>query len=162
CNRNANVLGYFMALRFGFQGRYLSRLTNADMADHFAGRQTFYFTADGRCRGATEVLVNIDIDCHKSGTLAGAIAFAEHLRATHSPGLYFETSTNGNGVHCYLIVVKGDLGDQFLNATLGQLDRWLKAELVRDDWDVEAVEVKGHAPEFGWGCEKYELLTYKS
>ena len=48
-------------------GRRLSRLRNADMADHFAGRKTFYFTADGRS-AAPEVLINIDIDCHGSGT----------------------------------------------------------------------------------------------
>ena len=59
-------------------------------------------------------------------------------------------------------MVKHDLGDQGLNDKLRQLDRWLKAELARGGWDVEAVEVKGHAPEFGWGCEKYELLTYRS
>ena len=59
-------------------------------------------------------------------------------------------------------MVKGDLGDEGLNAALGQLDRWLKAELSRGDWDVEDVEVKGQAPEFSWGWEKFELMTYKS
>jgi hypothetical protein len=162
CNRNADVLDHFAALRSGYRGRHLCRLNNADMADHFAGGKTFYFTADGRCRGASEVLVNVDIDCHGSGSLAGAIAFAEHLKATRFPGLYHESSTNGNGVHGYVVVVKGDLGDEGLNSVLGQLDRWLKAELARGAWDVEAVEVKGHAPVFGWGCEKYELLTYRS
>ena len=132
------------------------------MADHSAGKKTFYFTADGRCRGATEVLINIDIDCHRSGSLAGAIAFAEHLRANWFPNLYFEANTNGNGVHGYLVVVKWDLGDKGINDKLRQFDRWLKAELAKGGWDVEAVEVKGHAPEFGWGCEKYELLTYRS
>lgn len=162
CNRNADVLGHFLAIQNGYPVRHLSRLTNADMADHFAGRKTFYFTTDGRCRGAVEILVKVDIDCHKAGSLAGAIAFAEHLRATRFPGLCFEASTSGNGVHGYLVVVKWDLGDQGLNDKLRQLDRWLKAELARGGWDVEAVEVKGHAPEFGWGCEKYELLTYRS
>src|SRR5690606_7865079 len=97
-----------------------------------------------------------------SGSLAGAIAFAEHLRDTRFPNLYFETSTNGNGVHGYIVVVKGDLGDEGLNAVLGLLDRWLKSELSRGSWDVENVEVKGQAPVFGWGWNKFELLTYKS
>ena len=131
------------------------------MTAHCDGRKTFYFTADGRSR-TNEVLVNIDIDCHGSGTLEGAVAFAEHLRATAFPGLYYETSTNGNGVHGYIVVVKYDLGDQGLNSVLGQLDRWLKAELARGDWDVENVEVKGQAPKFGWGADKYELRTYQS
>ena len=65
--------------------------SNADMADHFAGRKTFYFTADGRS-SAHEVLINIDIDCHGSGSLAGAIAFAEHLRDTRFPNLYYEVA----------------------------------------------------------------------
>ncbi len=162
CNRNVDVLAHFRSLRAGRWGRHLSRLSNADMADHFAGRKTYYFTADGRCSTTDEVLVNIDIDCHRSGTLAGALAFARHLRATRFPGLYFEASTNGKGVHGYVVVVKGDLGDIGLNPLLTRLDRELKAELVRGNWDVEGVEVKGHAPEFGWGRHKYELLTYKS
>ena len=114
----------------GWYGRRLSRLRNADMADHFAGRKTFYFTADGRS-GVPEVLINIDIDCHGSGSLAGAIAFAEHLKATRFPNLYYEVSTNGNGVHGYIVVSKGDLGDEGFNAALSSLDRWLKAELSR-------------------------------
>ena len=154
CNPNADVLGHFAALCSGYRDRHLSRLNNADMADHFAGKKTFYFTADGRCRVLTEVLVNIDIDCHRSGSLAGAIAFAEHLRATRFPNLYFEASTNGNGAHGYLVVVKGDLGDEGLNSVLGETDRRLKAELARGDWDVEAVEVKGQAPVFGWGARE--------
>ena len=113
----------------GWYGRRLCRLKNKDMADHFAGKKTFYFTADGRSKTA-EVLVNIDIDCHKSGSLAGAIAFAEHLKATKFPDLYFEASTNGKGVHGYIVVVKGNLGDEGLNGALSILDRWLKAELA--------------------------------
>ncbi len=131
------------------------------MDDHFAGRKTFYFTSDGRSSSA-EALVNIDIDCHGSGTLAGAIAFAEHLKAARFPSLYYEVSTNGNGVHGYIVVEKGDLGDDGLNGALIVLDRWLKAELSVGDWDVENVEVKGQAPEFTWGATKFELKGYKS
>lgn len=161
CNKNNDVLMFFRALRAGYWSHRLSRLSNADLADHFAGRKTFYFTADGRS-ATSEVLVNIDIDCHYSGSLGGALAFADHLRATRFPGLYFETSTNGNGVHGYFVVVKGDQGDEGLNTVLGRLDRWLKHELSKGNWDVEDVEVKGQAPEFTWGREKYELKTYKS
>lgn len=162
CNRNADVLAHFRCLREGSWSRHLARLPNAAMADHFAGRETFYFTADGRCNGTDEVLINIDIDCHRSGTLAGALAFARHLRDTRFPNLYFEASTHGKGAHGYIVVVKGDLGDIGLNPALQRLDRELKAELARGSWDVEDVEVKGHAPEFGWGWGKYELQTYKS
>jgi len=145
----------------GWYGRHLSRLRNADMTEHFAGRKTYYFTADGRS-ATPEVIINVDIDCHGSGSLAGAVAFAEHLRDTLLPNLYFEASTNGNGVHGYIVIVKGDLDDEGLNSALIVLDRWLKAELAKGLWDVENVEVKGQAPEFGWGRQKCELLTYKS
>jgi hypothetical protein len=33
----------------------------------------------------------------------------EHLKDTRFPGLYYETSTNGKGVHGYVVVEKGDL-----------------------------------------------------
>lgn len=161
CNKNDDILYQFQCLKMGWYGRRLSRLKNKDMADHFAGKKTYYFTADGRSR-TPEVLVNIDIDCHKSGTIQGAIAFAEHLKATKFPNLYFEASTNGNGVHGYLVVLKRSMGDEGLNLALGQLDLWLKAELSKGSWDVEDVEVKAHCPEFTWGNEKYELKTYKS
>ena len=161
CNRNAEVLARFLRLRAGCWGRPLSSLKDSNMGDHFAGRKTFYFTADGR-PATTEVLVNIDIDCHHSGSLDGAQAFARHLRDEHLPNLYFEASTNGKGAHGYLVVVKGDLGDEGLNTALGRLDRWLKHKLSQGDWHVENVEVKGQSPEFTWGDDKYELRTYKS
>jgi len=161
CNKNDDIKYHFQALRMGMWGRRLSRLKNDDIADHFAGKKTHYFTADGRS-SVPEVLVNIDIDCHDSGTLEGAVAFAEHLRATRFPDMYYEASTNGNGVHGYLVVVKGKLGTEALNPVLRMLDRWLKAELSKGKWDVEDVEIKGHAPEFTWGMQRLELQTYKS
>ena len=108
------------------------------------------------------MLINIDVDCHGFGTLSGAIAFAEHLKKTRFPGLYYGVSTNGNGVHGYIIVTKGDLGDEGLNGVLSVLDKWLKAELSKGSWNVENVEVKGQAPEFTWGTTKHELRSYKS
>ncbi len=159
-NKNDDIAYHFQCLRMGWYGRRLSRLKNQDMTDHFAGRKTYYFTADGTSK-TPEVLVNLDIDCHHSGSLEGAIAFAKHLKTIKFPGLYFEASTNGRGVHGYIVVVKGNLGDEGLNGTLVVLDRWLKAELTRGTWDVEAVEVKAHCPEFGWGREKYEIKSYK-
>ena len=160
-NKNDDVRYHFQCLKSGWFGRRLSRLTNADMSDHFGGTKTFYFTADGRS-STPEVLVNIDIDCHKSGSLAGAIAFAEHLRSAKFSNLYYEASTNGKGVHGYIVVEKGDLGDEGLNGALVVLDRWLEAELSNGYWDVEVVEIKGHCPEFTWGREKFELKSYKS
>src|SRR5580704_14505044 len=83
CNTNRKVLEAFS------RRRWLTRMTRAKFDAHFSGEETFYFTGNGRCR-SSETLVNLDIDCHKSGTLTGAIAFAAHLRAHHLPNLYFE------------------------------------------------------------------------
>jgi len=133
-NKNDDIKYHFQCLSMGWHGRRLSRLKNIDLTDHFENKKTYYFTADGRS-SVPEVLVNIDIDCHGSGSLAGAIAFAEHLKATLFPNLYYETSTNGNGVHGYIIVIKGDLGDEGLNSSLSMLDSWLKHELSSGKWD---------------------------
>jgi hypothetical protein len=130
-------------------------LTNAAMERHFAGRGTVYFTADGRVR-TPEVLLMIDVDCHRTGTYGAAIAFAEHLRDEHFPGLYFEPSTHGNGVHAYLILDTRGFGDERTHSLFGMLDRAIKG--IHAEWQarnpglvVEMVEVKGHPPRIDWG-----------
>jgi len=155
CNKNADVLNAFRT------GHWLSRMTNDDFDAHFEDRETFYFTANGSPR-CPEILVMIDIDCHGRGTLAGALEFARHLRDHHYPNLYFETSTNGNGVHAYVIVEKADLGDECVNDLLKRLDKHLKGILAHQDFDVELVEVKGTCPIFVWGTEKGQLTNYRS
>jgi len=104
----------------------------------------------------------IDIDCHKRGTLQGAIEFAEHLRSTLFPNLYFEVSTNGNGVHGYLIIEKSRLGAEMLNQLYDRLQFQLRQILKEQSFDVEGVELKGYCPVFKWGKAKRELLSYRS
>lgn len=125
------------------------------MARHFAGEATIYFTADGRIR-TPEVLLMIDVDCHRKGDLTSATAFAQHLRDHFFPGLYFEPSTNGNGVHAYLLLDTRGFGDERTHALFGMLDRALKG--IHADWqsrnpqrEVELVEVKGHPPRLAYG-----------
>lgn len=154
-NTNDEVLSAFRG------GRWLDRMTNADFEDHFSGKDTFYFTGNGSSK-AKEILVLIDIDCHKSGSLQGAIAFAEHLRKHHFPNLYFELSTNGNGVHGYLVLEKGEMAAEFLIPLLKRLDRHLKSLLSATTFDVEDVEIKGTPPVFTWGKRAGELANYKS
>jgi hypothetical protein len=155
CNKNRDVLEAFAGRR------WLDRMTNLKFNAHFSGEETFYFTGNGRSR-SNETLVNLDIDCHKSGTLTGAIAFAEHLRAHHFPNLYFEVSTNGNGVHAYIVLKKdGDPGVN-VNHLLERLEQHLKGILVQTGFDVENVEVKGTCPVLVWGRKKGELLNYRS
>jgi hypothetical protein len=129
-------------------------LTNATMMRHFACEETVYFTADGRIK-TPEVIVMVDVDCHKKGTIASAIAFAEHLRDHHFPGLYFEPSTNGNGVHAYLVLDKQGFGDVRTHELFGMLEKAVKG--IHAGWqarnphlEVELVEVKGHPPRLEW------------
>ena len=155
CNKNENVLDSFNG------GKWLSRMTNAKFNDHFSGDETFYFTGNGSSK-SPETLLNIDIDCHKTGTLAGAIAFAEYLRDNHFPNLYFEVSTNGNGVHGYVVIEKSDLGSVILNELFRRLQQHLRQILSTTNFDVQDVEIKGKCPVFVWGDRKGELQNYTS
>ena len=133
---------------------YIRGLTNAQMMDHFEGRSTVYFWADGRIR-TPRALICIDIDCHKFGSLAAALIFAKYLAETIFPGLYIEPSTNGKGVHAYLIIDKRGFGDLYLHGLCRLLDETLK--VVHREWQagnphlpVEGVEIKGHPPRIEW------------
>jgi len=109
---------------------------------------TLYFT--GKCkrhRQSCVTLLPIDIDCHKSGSLPGAVALAEALRKRFFPGLYFETSTNGQGVHPFLLMDKTGVDDaEYNRVLLRELQPWLRKWLAYFKHDVEMVEVKGTAP----------------
>jgi hypothetical protein len=155
CNTNEKVLDAFNG------GKWLSRMTNDKFDDHFAGDKTHYFTGGGSPK-FPETLLNIDIDCHKTGTLAGAIAFAEHLRDNFFANLYFEVSTNGNGVHAYVVIEKGDLGAVILNELSRRLQKHLRQILSTTNFDVEDVEIKGTCPVFVWGDRKGVLQNYTS
>jgi hypothetical protein len=133
---------------------YIRGLTNAQMLAHFEGRSTHYFWADGRIK-TPFALICIDIDNHRFGTLAAAIAFAQYLRDTFFPDLYFEPSTGGKGVHCYLIIDKREYGAHYLHGRCRLLDQALKS--IHREWQfknldkpVEGVEIKGHPPQIAW------------
>jgi hypothetical protein len=155
CNTNEEVLDAFN------NRQWLSRITNDKFHRHFSGESTSYFTGNGNPK-FPETLVMIDIDCHKTGTLAGAIAFAKYLREHHFQNLYFETSTNGNGVHGYIVLRKFDTGADFINGLLRRLQQQLRDILREQEFDVEDVEIKGTCPVLTWGKGKGELANYKS
>jgi hypothetical protein len=123
-----------------------NRLSQKLLIKHFVGQETLYFTGS---RG-DQTLVMVDIDCHKSGTPEGARRFAEYLRANFFPNLYFETSTNGNGIHGYLIVDKWEWSAADYNATLKLVELWLKRILASTSFDVETVELKGRCAVVIW------------
>lgn len=134
----------------------IDKLCNLDLDDHFASRETYYFTAGNGDR----VLIMIDVDCKSCGCLAGALAYCQFLSETFLPGLYFEPSTNGRGAHGYVIVeTHGMTGKWFNQLLLKRLVPYLN--MLADGFDIEFVEVKGTMPDFGWGEAKGELRTFR-
>lgn len=124
--------------------RFLFTLTNIRYAEHFNGEETYYFTAneDWRCPLA---LLMFDIDCHGGiGSLQGALAYAKYLQQFFT-NLYFEISTNGNGVHCYVLLEKQNWHPAQLNDLLkNKLQPYLRH--LAQGFDIQLVEVKGTFP----------------
>jgi hypothetical protein len=128
--------------------RYGDSLKNDQFSEHFAGRATHYFWGDHTACSA-EVLVNIDVDAlgqHGGGTTEGCWRFAEQVKDTLFPGLYLEPSTNGQGVHGYLRLMKLGIRADLVRQALKKLDRYLKRMAVSVGADIACVEVKGLPP----------------
>src|SRR5579883_1022516 len=153
---NAQILSV-LAQRKGF----LRKMRNADYQDHIAGTDTYYFQGEGR-PDRPETLVMIDIDVRKSrklGSTKGALAFVHHLRKTF-PDLRWELSTNGKGIHAYLVLHKLGVSARDVNAVQRTFEKWLKQEARRAGVDIEDVEVKGGCPVFEY--EDGKLVKVKA
>ena len=85
----------------------------------------------------------------------------EWLRDNGFPGLFWCRSTNGRGIHAYVVVRKHQIDDVILDRGLLNLERWLQYQHHLQGWDIEMIEVKGRPPIFEWGVEKYELRNVK-
>ena len=123
---------------------------------HFDLLDTLYFWADHRTATA-EILVMIDIDVHDGikHQRRGSGGSAELVKILF-PGIHLEPSTNGEGVHGYLVISKegqrtlGGVSNtplHNLQAYLQELHRFVGA-------DISCVEVKGGPPDV-----KYDDLT---
>ena len=160
-NRNEEVLAHFARIQ-AKQRSWLSRMSNQQFSDHFTNAATFYFAGAAEPK-KPETLVLIDIDCKKTGTLDGAMAFAEFLKNEHFPNLYIEVSTHGNGAHGFFVLEKCDLEPEYINdILLHRLQSWLREILKERDFDVENVEIKGTLPVVVWGNEYREVTNYRS
>lgn len=160
-NTNEDVLEFFDDLRRCHR-TWLEKIKDQDFIDHRAGEATFYFAGTSHSRHH-ETLVLIDIDCKKTGTFEGGLAFANFLKEHHFPNLYIEVSTHGKGAHGFFVPKKYGLGEVVIDdLLLHRLQPWLRQLLAENDFDVENVEIKGTLPVVEWGEEKYEVLTYKS
>jgi hypothetical protein len=126
----------------------MNRLANWKYHLHFAGERTYYFVGNPSRRAAF-TLALVDIDCHGKGTRVDALAFADLLRERW-PVLACEVSTNGNGIHAYVLVKKGGRGPAAVNTGLKAFERHLKSLLARSGIAAENVEVKGTCPEISY------------
>ncbi len=152
CNLNKTVLDHLL------NKVHLSHLTNEKLGRHFSGEDTFYFAGNS---WKPETLVMIDIDCHNGiGTLQGALAYAQFLKNMFFPNLYFETSTNGKGVHGYFVLQKDGVKPEVVNDLLGQLQAHLRKTVYA--FDIETVEIKGRCPVIIWGSKRGEITNYKA
>ena len=154
------ILDFFGCLRFGLPKRYLPTPRNGDFMAHVTGQLILYFQSNGR-RRVPETLVKIDIDCHTKGSFQGAVECVEWLKSNGFPNLFWSRSTNGRGIHAYIVVRKHQICDVQLDQALLTLERWLQYQHHLQGWDVEKVEVKGRPPIFEWGVEKYELKNVR-
>ncbi len=137
-NRKETFLSFLQNVPFA----YPRRLTQKVLIQHFLGQKTVYFTGS---RG-DETIVMLDIDCHKSGSLEGARQFAQYLKEHFFPNLYYETSTNGNGIHGYLVVDIWKWTAADYNGVMKLVEQWLKRVLASTSFDVESVpDVSGLA-----------------
>jgi hypothetical protein len=139
CNTNVETVNFLNGNK-----KFLDSMRNKDFSAHFNNEKTFYFT--GNNRGAA--LVMIDIDCHESGSLNGAMSYAKAIRQFF-PNLYYEASTNGKGGHAYFILEDQDKNSLKRLATA--LNNYSKP------FDVEFVEIKGLAPVVTW---KNRIASY--
>ncbi len=157
-NTNAQILDLFT----GKGRKWLPTIRNRHFDDHMQRIDTFYFQGNGQA-SAPETLVMIDVDCLKClglGSKEGAHEFAAHLKMTYFPDLYFEPSTNGNGVHGYFVLHKLGLPANTVNAQLRTFEKWLKQEARRIGADIEDVEIKGTCPVFEY--EDGKLVRVKA
>lgn len=154
------ILDFFLCLRLGLSKRFLQKPKTEHFMQHFTGNHILYFQANGR-RKIPETLILLDIDCHSRGSFEGAVKCVEWLKNNGFPGLFWCRSTNGKGVHGYVIIRKLYISDFELDRALNHLERWLQYQQYTHGWDVEAIEVKGKPPIFEWGDQKYELTNVK-
>jgi hypothetical protein len=142
-------------------GGWPRSLSNSDYADHRAGKTTYYYFGNPK-RWTRYTLLMVDIDVQKSkklGTTEGAVRFAEHLCRLW-PGSYWEMSTNGNGVHLYLMIDKFGVYAEEVNRIIKGFGHWLQDEADRTQADIELVEVKGTLPEQDYQDGKLVALKY--
>lgn len=142
---------------------YKKTITNKLILNHCENKETLYFYGDENNRNKN-FLIMIDIDVKKKenkGTKEGAKKFAEHLKEKITD-FYYEDSTNGNGIHGYLIVDKCDKNCKEINNTLKKFENYLENEKEKTKADIEIVEIKGKLHEIEYEKGKIKQIKFGS
>ncbi len=157
-NRKRDILAAYSVRSRGWNSWQKHSWKLKDIARHCLDKTTLYFTGSHE-RWKTHSLIMIDIDCHNGGSLAGATAFAEMLRANLFPNLYFERSTNGVGMHGYVLVNKQGRSTWQIREVLKRLEQHLRT--LANGYDITDVEIKGAPPQIEWGANRFEISSLK-
>jgi hypothetical protein len=131
----------------------------AEFDEHCLGKKTLYFFGNDDPR-LPYALIMIDIDVQKSmkvGSPEGARKLAEHYKTLFTNS-YWERSTNGKGMHGYLLISKADYTAGEVKKGMMHLQAYLRKEA--EGYDVELVEVKGQPCVVAWAGRDIDHLTY--
>lgn len=140
-NLRADVLAHFNRQP---HERKITFLSVSDYHKHCDCLETYYYVSDGR---AEYLLGMVDIDVHKGrGSTAGAQRLVEKIKERF-PDFAYEPSTNGKGIHGYILIKIDYRGWE--NAW-SHLERWLKdlAAPFVENGDIALMELKGKPPRF--------------
>jgi hypothetical protein len=131
------------ATKRSLEKNFRKPITNKLIRDHWNNKQTLYFYGNENINEKCLIMIDIDVDKkNKKGSLEGAISFAEHLKSKIQD-FYYETSTNGKGVHGYLVVDKCDKNSIESNKIFKKFENFLIEEKEKVNADIELVEIKG-------------------
>ncbi|MEQ8853629.1 hypothetical protein [Gimesia sp.] len=128
----------------GYSTCFPPQRNNLDFDKHFRNKHTLYYTA-GR---GEYVLVMLDIDCHRKGSAKGAAAYLKYLKGKFfNQNLYYEASTNGKGIHGYLLLWTDNQNAEAVKDSMKRLQTLLQLDFIENrldqKYDVEWIEVKG-------------------
>ncbi len=129
--------------------------------DHWFNKQTLYYYGNEN-ENENFSLIMIDIDVNKKekkGSFLGAKEFANLLKAKLG-NFYTEPSTNGEGIHGYLILDKCKKKSNHVNAILKEFESWLEVEKEKNNANIEMVEIKGTLHEIEYKNKKISNIKF--
>jgi hypothetical protein len=141
--------------------KYKKEITNKLINDHWENRKTLYFYGnENKSENLSLVMIDIDVNKkEKKGSLDGAKIFAEKIKEKIGD-IYTELSTNGNGIHGYLIIDKCKKNANEVNHILKKFENYLRKEQEKENADIELVEIKGTLHEIEYKNKYIEKIKF--